>query len=302
MGYILLAAVLGLAVAVTMFRHPHLWRDVKEKFTDAVSDAKDEVDRFKQAREAEALIEFYRSLARPALLLRPDVEMDVKSAAARLGGPAWFADGEAWPRGPDGEMLEFVAQFDLARLPPLEGFPARGVARFFVGRGDIWGANFDAPDRSNVRVLWHDGPQSAGRHEDPPPWGADENSPFESVSVRSNGLALRPEPAHDLPDFYSWQLQQRLEQDSELTGETENTLFDIAEEHEFAHRIGGHPSFTQYDFRQPGKYDDLDVLLLGLSSDSSIMWGDVGEAGFYIRREDLDRRDFSRVAFYWDCH
>ena len=49
-------------------------------------------------------------------------------------------------------------------------------------------------------------------------------------------------------------------------------------------------------------HDDLDVLLLGLSSDETIMWGDVGEAGFYIRRADFDRRDFTRVGFYWDCH
>ena len=32
------------------------------------------------------------------------------------------------------------------------------------------------------------------------------------------------------------------------------------------------------------------------------MWGDVGEAVFMIRADDLAARDFSRVAFYWDCH
>ena len=84
--------------------------------------------------------------------------------------------------------------------------------------------------------------------------------------------------------------------------DVENELFEINETREFAHRIGGYPSFTQYDFRKRGENDDLDVVLLGLSSDDAIMWGDVGEAAFYIRHSDLERRDFSRVAFYWDCH
>ena len=76
----------------------------------------------------------------------------------------------------------------------------------------------------------------------------------------------------------------------------------LAETREFAHKVGGHPTFTQYDFREPGKHAEFDVLLLGLSSDDAIMWGDVGEASFMIRADDLARRDFSRVAFYWDCH
>ena len=48
--------------------------------------------------------------------------------AARLGGPVWFADDEQWPTGGDGRKLEFVAQLDFARLPPLDGFPTAGVA------------------------------------------------------------------------------------------------------------------------------------------------------------------------------
>lgn len=31
------------------------------------------------------------------------------------------------------------------------------------------------------------------------------------------------------------------------------------------------------------------------------MWGDMGVANFFIRREDLLRRDFSRVWYTWDC-
>lgn len=308
-----LAIVVAIAVVILYFRRRHLFTDIRDEFVGAWDDARAEMDERRAASEAgepigddeaDSIIAWYRGQSRPALLLRPDAAADPASAPARLGGDIWFADGEEWPLGRDGQKLEFVAQYDLARLPPLEGFPAQGVARFFVGRDDIWGSDLDRPDRSNVRVLWHDGPQAGGRTEPPLAWGEDENSPFESVSARTAGVALRPEPVDDLPDHYSWQLQLRLDREIGRPGldELENELFEIGETREFAHRIGGHPSFTQYDFRKPGSYDDFDVVLLGLSSDDAIMWGDVGEAAFYIRRDDLDRRDFSRVAFYWDCH
>lgn len=314
MSFVLyLVLIFAFALLILYFRRRHLFTDLRDEVAGAWHHARAEMDGHREdkgtsaplgADEADAIIAWYQDRARPALLLRPDPNADASTAPARLGGAAWFADGEDWPLGTDGEKLEFVAQFDLSRLPPLDGFPTRGIARFFVGRDDIWGVNFDVPDRSNICVLWHDGPQSGGRHDSPPPWGEDENSPFESVSVRTIGIALRPEPIDDLPDYYSWQLQERIDQDAGRPGldAVEGELMEITETREFAHRIGGHPSFTQYDFRKRGEYDDLDILLLGLSSDDSIMWGDVGEAGFYIRRADLEKRDFSRVAFYWDCH
>jgi uncharacterized protein ywqG len=32
-----------------------------------------------------------------------------------------------------------------------------------------------------------------------------------------------------------------------------------------------------------------------------LMWGDSGVANFFITPEDLAKRDFSRVAFVFDC-
>ena len=72
------------------------------------------------------------------------------------------------------------------------------------------------------------------------------------------------------------------------------------------HQLGGYPYFTQSDPR-PGQYEDLDVLLFQLDSDGSkeagdlVLWGDCGVANFFISREALRRRDFSRVCYNWDC-
>ena len=302
-----LVLVVGFGAMILYLRRPHLFHDLREELSAVWSGAKAEFDESRRpdasAPETDAAIAAYRALARPALLLRPD-EKAAAGAAARLGGPAWFADGEQWPVNADGKRLEFIAQYDLSRLPRLDGLPERGVARFFVGRDDIWGANFDDPHHSDARVLWHDGLQQGGRTEQPTPLAKEDYSPFMDTGARSTGLALSAEPAAVLPDFYSWQLQAEMDSfagkpDSQ---ELENEIFELSQTRGFAHKIGGHPTFTQYDFREAGNHEDLDVLLLGLTSDDSIMWGDVGEAMFLISREDLERRDFSRVAFYWDCH
>ncbi len=70
---------------------------------------------------------------------------------------------------------------------------------------------------------------------------------------------------------------------------------------------GGHPDFTQEDFRRED--DDLkltEVLLqLGFILDREdgveICWGDAGEACFLIAKDDLAAKRFDRVAYNWDC-
>ncbi|MBQ9182646.1 MAG: DUF1963 domain-containing protein, partial [Neisseriaceae bacterium] len=39
------------------------------------------------------------------------------------------------------------------------------------------------------------------------------------------------------------------------------------------------------------------VLLLQIESDEGIMWGDCGVGNFFIRPDDLRKRDFSKVLF-----
>jgi uncharacterized protein YwqG len=310
----LIYLVIAIAIAVALQGYllltgRHIWFDVTDAVRQSIRGAKEDLAKRNRAEAAasdpltQAILAEYRALARPALLLVPDPSQDALDAAACLGGPVWLADGETWPLDGHGRRLEFVAQYDLSRLPPLADFPTQGVARFFVGQDDIMGANWDVPDDSGARELCHDGPMTGGRREEPEPWDRDSSSPFGPDDDRANGVALRAEPIDDLPDYYSWQVQAILEPHDGNPGLelAQEQLWEIAK-HDNAHRIGGYPRFTQYDFRAPGKFDELDVLVLGLTSDHSIMWGDVGEAMFLIRQADLDQRDLTRMAFYWDCY
>lgn len=65
----------------------------------------------------------------------------------------------------------------------------------------------------------------------------------------------------------------------------------------------GNADFTQYDPR--GYWKDSEKLelvpFLSFSSGNVFMWGDMGEATFFVPKEDIANMDFSRVRFYWDC-
>ena len=291
-----------------------LWQELREELRNVADDAREEWRRGKweidnpgkkavHPDEANEIVDWYSSLARPALILRPDGSSAIE-APARIGGSVWFADGEEWPLDGEGRRLEFVAQVDFSKLPKLRGFPDEGVLRFFVGRDELFGANWDAPEQGGCKALWNPGPLAGGRVEAPHPLDRDDMSPFQSEALRAEGVALGGRLTEDVPDYDSCEVDARLGGQSERLGmsQVEDEIFELSQERQTGHRIGGYPVFTQPDFRRPGYYDDYTVLLLGLTSDDAIMWGDVGEASFLMRQPDLDARDFSRVAFHWDCH
>lgn len=103
------------------------------------------------------------------------------------------------------------------------------------------------------------------------------------------------------PD-YGWDVFEALDD-----GEDED--YDEKEE-SVHHQIGGYPYFTQSDPRWNAdpELSDLDVVLFQLDSDFRpesrdylVCWGDVGVANFFISKEALKKRDFSKVAYNWDC-
>jgi len=66
--------------------------------------------------------------------------------------------------------------------------------------------------------------------------------------------------------------------------------------------------FTQEDPRNRDKgLTDYNVLLFQLDSsfdedgEEIVMIGDMGVMNFFIRQDDLQRRDFSDILYFWDC-
>lgn len=246
---------------------------------------------------------WHASLALPAVELLPAPERPVAAGGTRIGGPVWLPEGEEWPADARGVPLEFVAQVDFAALPPLPDFPTSGLLQFFVGRDDLFGAVFEDPQRGSARVLWRpDGLEGARPHPQPA-LGADESHPWERTAVRDAGLPLAGRPGVHMPGAGDWRIEERLKGQLRRPGieELDDVLDDDAGEPPQLHHVGGHPVFTQHDFRAPGHCDEYDRTLLRLTSDRNLIWGDCGEAVFLVRQSDLLRRDFSSAIFHWDC-
>ncbi|KFN50193.1 YwqG family protein [Arenimonas composti] len=260
------------------------------------------------ADEIAELETFRLANALPAVPLRPAPERPVSTDGCRLGGPAWLPDGENWPRDDEGWPLEFLGQLDFAGLPELADFPRQGLLQFFIGGDDLYGADFAAPGLGRARLFWRDR-IDGGRLVEPPPLveeagNADtgvEYSPFIDHALRRRGVALVPGELEldPLPDS-DWRMQQRLQGKLHRAG-IDRMLEAWRDGQVRGHKTGGHPAYTQADFRRKAEGDGLDVVLFGLSSDDVLMWGNCGKANFLIPRGALRRRDFSRVVFWWDC-
>lgn len=252
-----------------------------------------DVEDLKQWLEAEKL---------PYAALAPEAEPPASPVASRLGGPAFLPESVDWPSGADGKAHIFLAQINFAEMPRLPDYPESGLLSVFVADDDVWGANFDDGERGDFVVMYFPDVTAPGRLVSRP-GGAAATSPFMIADVESRGRALRfGDTGATPPSGSDWRIEARWPAWWTRKGDERFVKMlepDDASRGSFAY-VGGQPRFTQSDPR--GEGNPFDRVLLQVGSDDNVMWGDVGEAVFMIRRQDLLSRNFSRVLFSWDCH
>ena len=245
---------------------------------------------------------------------------------SKVGGTPYLPRDMAWPLDSNGTGMRLLAQVDCAGLEGLPDFPHRGLLQFFLGLDDVFGMDFDDPTaQKGFRVLYHETVDSAVTQaevlakeaEAPQPEGdAGYYTPLFGVY----GIRFAPAEVQRInsQDFRAW--DQFLAKWNELHGTDIKTQWDYyratkingefppSKEKAPYHQMGGYPYFTQEDPRiNAGELANLDVLLFQLDSDGGkevgdlVLWGDCGVANFFISREALRRRDFSRVCYNWDC-
>ncbi len=244
---------------------------------------------------------------------------------SKTGGTPYLPHETPWPLDGEGQPMELLAQIDCAALQELQDFPKNGILQFFISLNETFGADFDdmtKPD--NFRVLYHETADPSVTVEEVQakrpvlPADVEEErrnvSPLNAVcricfgSVTMQGLTEGSWP-FDMLFCEKWNARRPdapIENLWELSGDWDG--WDDEEEEEFEdihHQMGGYPYFTQTDPRDGGQYPELDVLLFQLDSDQDgrdlVLWGDCGVANFFISREDLKKRDFSKVGYNWDC-
>ncbi len=237
--------------------------------------------------------------------------------ASKFGGMPYWNPAESYPTNEAGKPCVLLAQFDCQQLPPLEGFPRIGLLQFFVSDDGSYGLDFDNQmSQKNWRVVYHPVvdasitqamvaelhlPTTCGEEDLELPLAGEFQLDFELVDTWLGPCS------HD--DF-----QQELQKAIVATGlppPPEGTsIYDMFCEGVYnqmadwteGHWLGGYPYFTQDDPRfSRSEYAACTSLLFQMDSSEDILWGDAGVGNFLVAPEDLQRLDFSRVLYNWDC-
>lgn len=247
---------------------------------------------------------------------------------SKVGGTPYLPHDIPWPLNSNGMGMELLAQVDCAALESLPDFPHTGLLQFFFALDDVFGIDFDDQvAQKGFRVLYHETVDRSvtvsdvllKKGEAPQPEDMEDYNPvFENCHI----VFGAPSVQHITEaDFRAW--KQFLAKWNELHGTDFKNLWDYYRATKLSgefprredkgpwHQLGGYPFFTQEDPRTgDDELADLDVLLFQLDSDmlpkeqggkDLVLWGDCGVGNFFINREALKKRDFSRVCYNWDC-
>jgi uncharacterized protein YwqG len=222
--------------------------------------------------------------------------------SSKLGGRPYLPKGEEYPCGEDGAPLFFLAQLNFGEMPALAGYPDKGLVQFFIGDDGVYGmGEEDLRDQANYRVRYFAevAADVAVLETDFSFLPAFEDVPLSaglSVGMRFEvGKGLMPELDYRFDEQFGEDFFGRFGSEEWSLAEAYGKLSDAG-----GHRVGGYSEFTQEDPREPGE-EMLSLFQLDTDRRFGISWGDMGLGHFFISAEDLARRDFSRVLYYWDC-
>ncbi|MGN0536913.1 MAG: YwqG family protein [Acutalibacteraceae bacterium] len=230
---------------------------------------------------------------------------------SKIGGAFYVPENMTAPVDKEtGKPLFLLAQINFAECPHLEDFPTEGLLQFFISGDDIYGCNFDDPTKqSSWRLRYieklpalEEIPQSCIVK---PQWDENDDEaylPFDADTEyriypmeAKQSISIEDHRFHFLLKEYCSDITNGVNY-YDLPEETIDQLYDLLEP--FGCQMGGYPTFTQSD---PRSSDKFEVLLFQLDSVEDIMWGDSGVANFFISREALRAKDFSKVMYNWDC-
>lgn len=236
---------------------------------------------------------------------------------SKFGGFPYWDPALPYPTDSAGEKLVLLAQFNFDQLHADEPLPQGGMLQFFAGQDDCFGMEYSGGRTGGFRVVYHEkidpsvtrerlGPLDIPTHADVEFWPVMQSG---AVKLEKTAGCIGPEdfrfpalfaqafravagePPEPGPDFDRLQEEVERELYDQLCGCGSHLL--------------GWPHFTQADPREEGS--PYDTLLFQMDSDweedeTYVMWGDAGVCNFFINREDLKKRDFSRVLYTWDCY
>ncbi len=241
-----------------------------------------------------------------------------RAVRSRIGGTPVLPAGFQWPHWNDAP-LAFLAQIDLAeigRRSVLPGLPTRGLLYFFYDqKQSTWG--FNPADKGSWQVCYST--SDVPLQPTNPPASVTNGGRYAEKHVEFREVMTYPS------------IERGFEEPLDLSEESWDVI-DTYRTRPFAglprHQVGGLPSPVQgdgmelecqlasngIDVGDTAGYANPDdqalrtaaedwLLLMQLDSDddTGMMWGDVGILYFWIRKQDLESRNFSDCWMVLQC-
>lgn len=224
--------------------------------------------------------------------------------SSQLGGVPYLLKGENIPIDDAGEPLMLLLQinFDELKGESIEGYPQQGMLQFFIKSDDVYGCDFDeGRNHSKFKVIYHEKVDYDPTHLQDYKCIKSEESPIlketkiKLLVVEEEGLSSSDYQFLDnLKLLCSSFLPKDFIKNDVLMNQIYNLCFGMGE----YNKLGGQGYFTQEDPR----YDDVQILLQLVSDEEHMLWGDYGTCHFFIKHDDLVRKNFNHVIYDWDCY
>ncbi|MEG4631627.1 YwqG family protein [Microcoleus sp. AR_TQ3_B6] len=269
---------------------------------------------FPLSRKLEKYRDRIEATIKPYIEIQTQNNDDVNWWQSKFGGFPYLPKGFEYPKTCDGKYLFLLAQLNFDEIPPLDGFPDRGILQFYIADDDLYGLDFgtsadvDNPTAEDrFKIIYFPQPD------------------FQVENIITNYDFLPELEFFPVHGCCSLQFTKKYAPVSTndyqfiaLLGEEINELFmnhEIEDEYReisnsFGHKIGGYPYFTQEDVRKYSSNSERkqkpDILLFQMDTDCcnetvEIVWGDSGVGNFFIDESALRELDFSKVLYNWDC-
>ncbi len=263
-----------------------------------------------------------------SLLINPEKKPELTDS--KFGGlPYWDLERE-YPKDSNGRALLLLAQLNFEQMEVEGPLPDAGMLQFFILPDELFGIDFDHPDvQDTFRVVYHESVNYDITREEIEKLGVPDSSreEFQEYTPVLKELAVECVNDTSFMSFSDYRLDQMFKDvvkelwDVDLGEESiydavdDEVMDEIEEEYRgdededacCGHKMLGYPYFTQTDPREyEEKYRVYDTLLFQMDSDYKgqddlVLWGDCGVGNFFINRKDLEKRDFSKVLYNWDC-
>ena len=253
----------------------------------------------------------------PLIKIKAKKAKNLPLTASKFGGVPYWLPETPYPVDKNGDKLVLLAQINCSELPPLPDFPTTGLLQFFISTsGEVDYDNLISQkwhcvvyhekiddNISQEQVLALNIPLTTQDAEDFDYCVPVEGEYALSFTAGKSGIGLHN---HDFGELLK-QTAQALKITLDEEYDEAINLYDVIgkdaynklEESIYGHHIGGYPHFCQEDPR----YDDFPeykILLLQIDSKNGIDWGEYCVGNFFITADDLKKRDFSKVLYYWD--